>query len=146
MNFERGKDPKESLQIGKLWKAIRAEFIGLNIIDRSIPDNRTAAERRIYPNPQTIRRKRLKGEEAHKMFLMMQKKDTFWTFIYELFPDHSDLMKAGKLALNFYIILEREAEPYHASVGGHSFLTLNKCFGKDFYYDGKIYSIPLNPL
>jgi len=142
MQFKRGIDPKESLQIGKLWKSYRVAFIHVSIRDLSIPDNRTGSERRITPNPQTVSRIRLAGQDVHRMLQMMGEKETFWNFIFELFPEQSQDIKNNNLSLAFFLALDKEREPYHPSIEGNAFLSLRKCMGKDFLYEGKIYSVP----
>jgi hypothetical protein len=148
MKFQRGKDPKEALRIGKLWSAYKVAFIYLKIQDLSIPDLRSDSERKITPNPQTVSEKKLTGEHAHKILQVMKtsfslnSRKTFWNFIIELFPEQTQEIKDNKFSCAFMLALDEKGKPYHPSIEGNAFLSFRKCIGKDLLYEGKIYSMP----
>ena len=136
MNFERHRDPKESLQIGKVWKAKKVYCIHLRIRDKNIVDNRPFRERRFSRSPQTLASKPIKGEDCHIILGLIHDRKSLWEFIFQMFPFYMEDLKTDKVQAGFHVLLEPEGSK------GYPTLSRSGCFGQDLFYDGKIYSIP----
>ena len=93
MNFERGKDPKESMQIGLKWDAQPVSRINIKILDLSITDDRNPDERMPFrsnfrDNPQIKDKKRLYGSDVH-LFIQNVSEKKLWQYIFFFFLQYS---------------------------------------------------------
>ena len=145
MNFRRGIDPKESLQIGVEWKAYLVDHIHVKILDPSISDDRFPQEKLPFgsgfrTNPKQIDRKKLSPEEIHR-FLQMTSEKRLWASIFELFPQYEDRLRKDLLSIHVLVIMDRNK---HGDPGdtGYPFRTIWKCQGETLIFKKKIYSIP----
>ena len=82
MNFERGRDPKESMQIGLKRDARPVSRINIKILDMSITDDRGPDERMPFrpnfrENPQIKDKKRLYASDVH-LFLKNASEGNVW--------------------------------------------------------------------
>jgi len=143
MAFERGKDPKESMQIGLKWDSYPVSRINIKILDMSITDDRRADERTPFrsnfrENPQIKGKKRLYASDVH-LFLKNASEGNFWKHIFELFPEYQiDLQKGGSLSLQAIVILQKE----HPTDLDYPFLPIIKCQEKTLMFQDKFYKIP----
>jgi len=137
MNFERGKEVKETLQIGKVWRSKKVDSISIAIKDINIPDTRSLGRQRFEPDPRTLDKIRIRGEEVHTILKHLSEKRTPWDFVFQIFPQHEDGLKTGNLRMAFHILLERDG-----SGSGYPAISLIESMGNDMYYEGKIYTIP----
>jgi hypothetical protein len=139
MNFERYKDPKESIQIGKMWNCKKVDSIHISVKDHHLPDTRLNERYPYSPDPRIITKKKLDRKETHNILKDLSDKTDFWNNIFNHFPDYKEDIISDKLQLSFFIVLEKSPDP---SPLGKPAVSLQQALGKDFYYDGKIYSIP----
>ena len=143
MNFERGKDPKESMQIGLKWDAHPVSRINIKILDLSITDDRRADERTPFrsnfrDNPQIKDKKRLYGSDVH-LFLQNVSEKKLWQYIFNLFPQYQlDIQKGGSLSVQIIVILQKE----DLTDRDYPFLPIIKCQEKTLMFQDKIYKIP----
>jgi len=137
MNFERGKEVKETLQIGKLWNAKKVDSIFIAIKDPNIADTRSLGRQRFEPDPRTLDKIKIKGEEVHTILKHLSEKRTPWTFVFRLFPQYEEGLKSQELRMAFHILLEREGTDR-----GYPAISLIQSMGHNMHYEGKIYTIP----
>jgi hypothetical protein len=142
MNFERGKDTKEALQIGKAWDAKKVECIYVSVRDPSIEDtrDRSLVHRGIFQkNPQTKDKRRIQGEDLHRVLTYLSQGIFPWDiFFKEVFPDYEEDIKSKKFTFSFFIILEEKRDGW----SGRPAISHRDARGKTLYYDKKIYFIP----
>jgi len=147
-NFERGKDPKESLQIGVEWKSLIVDHIYIKIMDLRILDDRTPEERHphisgfssLRPNPQQVGRKRLNAPEIHR-FLQMTSEKRLWMHIFEIFPEYEEEIRNNILKVHILVILNKDVNGIPGE-RGYPFRSIWKCQGETLMFQKKLYSIP----
>lgn len=148
MNFERGKDPKEALEIGVEWRSLVVDHIYIKIIDPFILDDRKPEEKSphisgltgLKPNPQHIGRKRLNAPEVHR-FLQMTSDKRLWMYIFEAFPEYEAGIKNNSLHAQVLVIMNRDQHG-DSNSAGYPYRTIWKCQGETLMFQKKLYSIP----
>ena len=143
MNFERGRDPKESMQIGLKWDARPVSRINIKILDMSITDDRGPDERMPFrpnfrDNPRIKDKKRLYGPDVH-LFLQKVSEKKLWQHIFNLFPQYQrDIQKGGSLSVQIIFILQKD----DLADRDYPFLPIIKCQEKTLMFQDKFYKIP----
>lgn len=132
MNFERNIGTKESLRIGRKYKAYKVKYIEIHLI----PDDKEFKEE-FYTT--------IEGNDGHEFLSILQNKKIPWKVLknydYGFFTGlENRINQTLSFKLNFHFIapkgmIPRGSDPYPG-------LSLRKMQGRDILYENKLYAIP----
>jgi len=127
MNFQRGIDPKETLRIGRLYKAIRIESVEISL-----------GKMDEY-NPMWSYTEVFTGPEAHTLLKALENRKINWKIIISRNPEF--LNNVGKEeTLRFKVRFhEPWLMPFNGNIRPRNSLSLRKVSGKDLLYEGMLY-------
>ena len=135
MNFERGKDVKEALHVG-IRDAKHVNSIFISVRDPNIVDNRPYGEKRLTPNPQTIWKLRIHGNDVHIILNLLKNHMKFpWEYFFDKYPDLKYYIKGEGFQFMFHILLRKEDRD---SIG-FPIISLREIVGKHLIYENKVY-------
>lgn len=126
MNFERGRDPIKTMDVGVLRNSIHLKYVVIKAVRSH--DRHTNIE--VY---------RVKNEELHEFLDIMSTKVTPWTLINKIWPEYKDGFEAGKFLLRVIFVEERPEDYSGRGYPAHAWRTV---LGKYLLYQDKIYEIP----
>ena len=129
MNFERGIEPKKSLQVGRKQKAI--ELSGLEVTPQH------------QESKLPIITRFLEGKDFRIFLEHLIKGNLYWDGIANLFPHLKENMEQGmSVMVKFRRPSYSDSNNKNIVIGEYSHISLRKLLGKDILYENKIYPVP----
>jgi hypothetical protein len=129
MNFQRGKDPKESLGIGRLCKALKIEGLEISLRDPKSSE--------IDWSFQEI----FSGKDLHAILLSLENKKVPWDVVMTK-NNHWLLSIKKEVSLSFRMVFIKKQDFITTGFNRESRVNYRRIQGTDIVYEGVLYNMP----